>query len=150
MSINIMKGGCRRVLLWCTAPPQPHANRYQATKHQQVASISFSSKLYDSYYHIMRRTVSLSESEDVEVGEYLTRVSKQRPGSNNPKLSDESRQLFSRQKFAKCRGFFVCVEKDKNSPAGFWRILPVRPLHTCLTCATGKVRVCTAAALPGK
>ena len=61
----------------------------------------------------------LSESEDVEVGEYLTRVSKQRPGSNNPKLSDESRQLFSRQKFAKCRGFFVCVEKDKNSPAGF-------------------------------
>ena len=47
-------------------------------------------------------------------GEYLTSVSKQRPASNYLKLSDESRELFSRQKFAKCRGFFVC--KSRNTP----------------------------------
>ena len=48
-------------------------------------------------------SVDLLEEEE----ECLTSVSKQSPASNYPKLSDESRELFRRQKFAKCRGFFV-------------------------------------------
>ena len=53
--------------------------------------------------HCVSMSVDLLEEEE----ECLTSVSKQSPASNYPKLSDESRELFRRQKFAKCRGFFV-------------------------------------------
>ena len=114
---------------------QPYANCFKAIKHQPVASISFSSTLYEASITI--HISSLLEVEDcglvhkylttyilyllfqkrmciLELGEYLTSVSKQRPASNYLKLSDESWELFSRQKFAKCRGCFVW--KSRNAP----------------------------------
>ena len=72
-------------------------------------------------------------------------VSKQRLSSNYLKLSDESRELFSRRKFSQNAAGSLCWrKKQKYAFCQYDRMLK------CFTWLTGKVRVCTAAAFPGK
>ena len=118
---------------------QPHAN--QAATNQTPTSLKKKCKLrMQGKKCIVCSLIFRSFRWRMSIFDLV--VSKQRPASNYPELSDERRELFSsRPNFAKRRGFFVCKT----------HIAPVYLLRCeILTWATGKVSVCTAAAFPGK